>query len=299
MMSDGCPQGGDKIPADAILIDVGCEITSNESALTGEPDDLRKNTQGKDPFLLSSCLVTSSAEGGQGARAMVIGTGLHSQWGKIKANLVSESVNTPLQDKLEHMAAMIGYMGVGASVATFIALVIQIWSIPSQKGDPVPNTVEITRGFVNAFVLAVTIIVVAIPEGLPLAVTIALAYSTKKMYNDKCFIRILAACETMGNATTICSDKTGTLTENRMTVVDGWFGGLDLNDMRTGDYKDLKEVIQEQVSVNRTAYFVAAETTAAAPVPAPAPSTGRSGGGKVAVTAAEDERCRWVTNLLT
>ena len=156
---------------------------------------------------------------------MVIGTGLHSQWGKIKANLVSESSNTPLQDKLEEMAKQIGYMGVGAAVATFVALVIQIWAIPSSKHEPAPSSFAITKGFVDAFVLAVTIIVVAIPEGLPLAVTIALAYSTKKMYNDKCFIRILAACETMGNATTICSDKTGTLTQNRMTVVEGWLGG--------------------------------------------------------------------------
>ena len=64
-------------------------------------------------------------------------------------------------------------------------------------------------GIITAFIMAVTIIVVAIPEGLPLAVTIALAYSTKKMYEDKCFIRILEACETMGNATNLCSDKTG------------------------------------------------------------------------------------------
>ena len=62
---------------------------------------------------------------------------------------------------------------------------------------------------VEAFIIAVTIIVVAIPEGLPLAVTISLAYSTKKMYEDQCFIRVLAACETMGNATNLCSDKTG------------------------------------------------------------------------------------------
>ncbi len=83
-----------------------------------------------------------------------------------------------------------------------------------------------TKGWVvHAVITAVTIIVVAIPEGLPLAVTISLAYSTRKMLKDNNLIRVLAACETMGNATDICSDKTGTLTENRMTVVKGWLGG--------------------------------------------------------------------------
>ena len=67
--------------------------------------------------------------------------------------------------------------------------------------------------------------VVAVPEGLPLAVTISLAYSMKQMMRDANFVRHLAACETMGGATAICSDKTGTLTENRMTVTEGWFGG--------------------------------------------------------------------------
>ena len=270
------------MPADAVLIDPGCEIMSNESALTGEPDDLRKCTNGKDPFLLSSCLVTSSAEGGQGARAMVIGTGMKSQWGKIKANLVSEATETPLQEKLGRMAQLIGYLGVFFSIATFVAWVAMIWAIPSQLGEDPPGAVQITRGFVNAFVLGVTIVVVAIPEGLPLAVTIALAYSTKKMYADKCFIRILAACETMGNATTICSDKTGTLTENRMTVVDGWFGGVSLTDMAaSGQHPELKQLLNEQVSVNRTAYFVQAE--------APAPSLGGSGSIKEVKVAVTDE----------
>jgi Ca2+-transporting ATPase len=112
---------------------------------------------------------------------------------------------------------------------------------------------------VQAFIIAVTIVVVAIPEGLPLAVTIALAYSTKKMYQDNCLIRILAACETMGNATNICSDKTGTLTENRMTVVEGWFGDK-LYDQDTFPQISLDssvmEGIVEHVSVNRTAYLV-------------------------------------------
>lgn len=93
-----------------------------------------------------------------------------------------------------------------AAVATFIALVVRIFT---DHGNS-PSQGELSEGFIDAFILAVTIIVVGIPEGLPLAVTISLAYSTKKMYNDKCSIRQLAACETMGNATTICSDKTGT-----------------------------------------------------------------------------------------
>jgi len=195
--------------------------------------------------------------------------------------LVSEATETPLQEKLGKMAQIIGYLGVFFSVATFVALVAMIWAIPAQRGEDRPGAFQITRGFVNAFVLGVTIVVVAIPEGLPLAVTIALAYSTKKMYKDKCFIRILAACETMGNATTICSDKTGTLTENRMTVVDGWFGGVSLTDMSaSGQHPELKQLLNEQVSVNRTAYFVQAE--------APTPSQSGSGSGKEVKVATDD-----------
>lgn len=109
--------------------------------------------------------------------------------------------------------------------------------------------------------MAVTILVAAIPEGLPLAVTIALAFSTKKMYNEQCFIRVLAACETMGNATVICSDKTGTLTENRMTVVEGWFGNKivkqdELSSSRTLLDSSFISMMAEQICINRTAYLV-------------------------------------------
>ena len=89
------------IPADAIICDESI-LLSNESSLTGEPDDLKKSKE-KDCFLLSSCLVTEASE----SRAVVIGIGIHSQWGKIKAHLVSEAVNTPLQDKLEYMTKMV------------------------------------------------------------------------------------------------------------------------------------------------------------------------------------------------
>ena len=103
-----------------------------------------------------------------------------------------------------------------------------------------------------------TIIVVAIPEGLPLAVTIALAYSTKKMYEDQNLIRVLAACETMGNATNICSDKTGTLTENRMRVVEGWFHGERFTGLEQEDCTVLANhtTILENCCTNRNTILI-------------------------------------------
>jgi len=238
-------QAGDAIPADSIIMSKEF-VKANESSLTGEPDDLKKTAE-KDCFLLSSCLVTEGEE----CRALVIGIGLYSQWGKIKANLVTEAVNTPLQDKLEEMTKQVGYIGMVAAFGTFIALIISIWARDDGK--------HILEGFIDAFIVCITIVVVAIPEGLPLAVTISLAYSTKKMYADQCFIRVLAACETMGNATNICSDKTGTLTENRMTVVEGYFGDVsyDQDEFISKQIPDaVKAVIAEQCSINRTAYLV-------------------------------------------
>mmetsp|Transcript_25668 Transcript_25668/g.55526 ORF Transcript_25668/g.55526 Transcript_25668/m.55526 type:complete len:1103 (+) Transcript_25668:105-3413(+) len=238
-------QAGDSVPADSILF-THETCLSNESSLTGEPDDMKKD-RNKDCFLLSSCTITEGEE----AHAVVVGIGPFSQWGKIKANLVTEAVNTPLQDKLEDMTKLVGYIGMGVAVGTFIALIISIWA--RHNGENVAEYV------ISAFIVCVTIVVVAIPEGLPLAVTISLAYSTKKMYQDQCFIRVLAACETMGNATNICSDKTGTLTENRMTVVEGFFGDVsyDMEEFVSKQLPDtVKRVVAEQCSINRTAYLV-------------------------------------------
>lgn len=237
-------QPGDMVPADSVMMD-NSPISANESSLTGETDELKKS-KAKDCFLLSSSLLTEGEE----CHVVAIGIGPNSQWGKIKAQLVTESVNTPLQDKLEIMTEKIGYVGMGSAVGTFIALVVSIWA--RHHGD------DVKGGFIEAFIVAVTIVVVAIPEGLPVAVTIALAYSTGKMYEDNCLIRVLAACETMGNATNICSDKTGTLTQNRMTVVEGWFANQAFTDVeRTKDcHPTVKTVLAQQIAVNRSAYLV-------------------------------------------
>jgi len=117
-------------------------------------------------------------------------------------------------------------VGMAAAGATFLAMMfIKIVIKPSYLAD-----VSVFNYALEAFIIGVTIVVVAVPEGLPLAVTISLAFSTKKMLADQNLIRHLAACETMGNATNICSDKTGTLTENRMTVVKGMFADTRCDD---------------------------------------------------------------------
>lgn len=207
-----CIEAGDQIPCDGILVrQDGLEV--DESALTGEPMDIEKDLE-KDPFMLSGC--QASAGSGQ---FIAIAVGRESQWGVIKSHLEKEQEQTPLQEKLDDMAAMIGYVGMGAAAMTFIAMMcIKIFVKPEYLKD-----ITVFHHALDAFIICVTIVVVAVPEGLPLAVTIALAFSTKKMLADQNLIRHLAACETMGNATNICSDKTGTLTENRMTVVRGWF----------------------------------------------------------------------------
>lgn len=240
-------QAGDGIPADGIIFDQNI-VKSNESALTGEAEEIKKSRDG-DPFLLSSATINEGEE----VKMMAIGVGPYSQWGKIRAGLIEEPANTPLQDKLEDMAEKIGYVGTGAAVCTFIAMLIRLF---------VGHNDGVVHGLVEAFIISITIIVVAIPEGLPLAVTISLAYSTRKMYKDQNLIRVLAACETMGNATDICSDKTGTLTENRMTVVEGWFGDVRLDKAAFRDNfaqmlsDQFRRMLAENVCVNRLAYLV-------------------------------------------
>ena len=130
----------------------------------------------------------------------------HHRWGKTKAKLATESADTPLQEKLDILAGQIGNLGIASAVATFIAMSVLWYLYPERREDAEETLFEF---LLRAFIICVTIVVVAVPEGLPLAVTLSLAYSTQKMMLDNNLIRVLAACETMGNATNICSDKTG------------------------------------------------------------------------------------------
>lgn len=227
---------GDKVIADGYVVQV-YGLTLDEASLTGEADPMKKGE--KDPWVRSGTQVTEGS-----GKILVLATGEQSEWGRTMAMMLdSEAKETPLQEKLGILATAIGKVGFVVAVICFLVLIIR-WMVEN-KGFPFS---KFATGPLEFFIFAVTIIVVAVPEGLPLAVTISLAYSMSKMMKDNNFVRVLAACETMGGATAICSDKTGTLTENRMTVVKGWFSGASYEDVP--DPEQLPEPIKDAIVLN-------------------------------------------------
>ena len=180
---------------------------------------------------------------------VIIATGEQSQWGKTLANLNQERQETPLQKQLGHMASMIGFAGLGVALLVFIILMIY-WAVDVSEEDEWEW--ENLRDIVDFFIIAVTIVVVAVPEGLPLAVTISLAYSMKQMVKDNNLVRKMAACETMGGATDICSDKTGTLTENKMTLEYGWVAGEEFDTIppNLSVSQDVIHLVHEGIAIN-------------------------------------------------
>ncbi|KAF5739472.1 Autoinhibited Ca2+-ATPase 1 isoform 1 [Tripterygium wilfordii] len=203
---------GDMVPADGLFI-YGFSVLINESSLTGESEPV--NVNAANPFLLSGTKIQDGS-----CKMIVTTVGMRTQWGKLMATLSEGGDDeTPLQVKLNGVATIIGKIGLFFAVVTFAVLVQGLFSLKLEKGSHWMWSVDDAMEILEFFAIAVTIVVVAVPEGLPLAVTLSLAFAMKKMMNDKALVRHLAACETMGSATSICSDKTGTLTTNHMTVV--------------------------------------------------------------------------------
>ncbi|XP_025803537.1 calcium-transporting ATPase 5, plasma membrane-type-like isoform X5 [Panicum hallii] len=206
---------GDQVPADGILIS-GHSLAIDESSMTGESKIVHKDQRA--PFLMSGCKVAD----GYGSM-LVTGVGTNTEWGMLMANLsVDVGEETPLQVRLNGVATLIGIVGLSVAAAVLVVLWIRYFTGHTKNSDGttqfVAGTTGVKQGFMGAIrilTIAVTIVVVAVPEGLPLAVTLTLAYSMRKMMRDKALVRRLSSCETMGSATTICSDKTGTLTTNK------------------------------------------------------------------------------------
>ncbi|XP_075482941.1 calcium-transporting ATPase 2, plasma membrane-type-like [Primulina tabacum] len=203
---------GDQVPADGLFLS-GFSVLIDESSLTGESEPVMVSPD--NPFLLSGTKVQDGS-----CKMLVTTVGMRTQWGKLMATL-SEGGDeeTPLQVKLNGVATIIGKIGLCFAVVTFAVLVQKMVGSKWHEGTMFRWSGDDALELLEYFAIAVTIVVVAVPEGLPLAVTLSLAFAMKKMMDDKALVRNLAACETMGSATTICSDKTGTLTTNHMTVV--------------------------------------------------------------------------------
>ncbi|CAN1324598.1 Calcium-transporting ATPase 2, plasma membrane-type [Linum perenne] len=203
---------GDQVPADGLFVS-GFSVLIDESSLTGESEPVMVTAD--HPFLLSGTKVQDGS-----CKMMITTVGMRTQWGKLMATLSEGGDDeTPLQVKLNGVATIIGKIGLFFAVITFAVLVQGLLRQKLKDGSHMDWNADEALEMLEYFAIAVTIVVVAVPEGLPLAVTLSLAFAMKKMMNDKALVRHLAACETMGSATTICSDKTGTLTTNHMTVV--------------------------------------------------------------------------------
>ncbi|KAG2648889.1 hypothetical protein PVAP13_1NG071300 [Panicum virgatum] len=215
---------GDQVPADGVVIS-SHSLAIDESSMTGESKIVMKDQ--KTPFLMAGCKVAD----GYGTM-LVTAVGLNTEWGLLMAS-ISEDNNeeTPLQVRLNGVATFIGIVGLSVAAMVLVVLFARYFSGHTTNSD---GSVQFVKGrtsvksaifgSIKILTVAVTIVVVAVPEGLPLAVTLTLAYSMRKMMADKALVRRLSACETMGSATTICSDKTGTLTLNQMTVVQSIVG---------------------------------------------------------------------------
>ena len=264
-------KAGMSIPVDAVLVQ-GTGVTTDESAMTGESIELKKEVLDQCEVRLEEKLEEEKFHGGQDARTnhdlpspillsgtqietgegwfMAIVVGKNSCVGKIYAKLSQEIEATPLQMKLTRIATDIGYIGMFAAGITLFVLFARFFIEEGIDGYDWENDIGDYIGeWFDYLIIAVTIVVVAVPEGLPLAVMIALAYSVRKMLKDMNFVKRLASCEIMGGANNICSDKTGTLTKNQMTVKEIWQGEVRSLDPEMEKY-NMNEIISNEKTAN-------------------------------------------------
>ncbi len=233
-------ESGDEIPADGLLLR-SQTLRIDESNFTGEmdtsksEDPLRQSSDATYPsnFLLRG---TTVIEGNGIYKVQTVG--MDTEEGKgVKKTQEGSNVKTPLNLQLEKLGALISKISFFLAALIVVGRMIYYFSVVSN-----PDIFHILDYSLKSLMIAVTLIVVSVPEGLPMSVTISLALSMRKMLKENNLVRKLHACETMGAATVICTDKTGTLTQNRMTVVDTKFYG----DVAESD-------ITESIAVNSTA----------------------------------------------
>ncbi|KAG0236440.1 hypothetical protein BGW41_000412 [Actinomortierella wolfii] len=245
---------GDILTCDGIIL-YSHNITCDESSATGESDAVKKDST-ENVYVLSGSKVLDGS-----GRMLVVAVGVHSFNGKtMMAMRENAPEETPLQQKLDLLAEAIAKLGMSAAILMLVVLIVKYFVQNALSDDPLPPGSTIFSDMVRIVIQAITIVVVAVPEGLPMAVTLALAYATTQMLKDNNLVRVLSACETMGNATTVCTDKTGTLTQNKMTVVEGWLSSITFQspeEAKTWKQEvkpEVLDLIVEGICLNSTAF---------------------------------------------
>ena len=244
---------GDVVPADGIFIS-GYNLLIDESSLTGESEPVYVDRE--KPFLLAGTKVQDGS-----GMMLVTAVGMRTEWGHLMESLNEEGDDeTPLQVKLNGVATIIGKIGLVFAVLTFLVLAIRFVMEKAVHHQLTHWSSGDVLRLVNYFATSVTIIVVAVPEGLPLAVTLSLAFAMKKLMNDKALVRHLSACETMGSATSICTDKTGTLTTNHMIVDKIWLPGknkeINRNNVKSETSESVLNILLQAIFLNTGAEVV-------------------------------------------
>ncbi|KAJ1509181.1 hypothetical protein HMI54_014971 [Coelomomyces lativittatus] len=260
-------QPGDILSNDGVIVE-SQGLQCDESSATGESDAIKKNFD-KDPFLISGSKILEGT-----GKCLVTSVGVNSYYGKTMMSLRTEVQSTPLQEKLNDLAESVAKIGLMGAIFMFLSLVIRYCIQQSLTGgkfrDSPVDGFQIFLDFLRMLITSIALVVVAVPEGLPLAVTLALSFATQKMAKENNFVRILASCEVMANATTVCSDKTGTLTQNKMTVVNAKFGlHHDVSLKKEPSFQHLRSslndstlfhILNEGISVNSSAFEEVSES---------------------------------------
>lgn len=233
-------EAGDAIPADGWVL-LSDDMQVDDSVFTGESEPVKKE---KDDSLSKGTFLTA------GKGTMIAGAvGDETKMGEIAASLgFDHSIPTPLEQKLEHLAQLISKFGYVMAVGISVALFIRGLFVGEVTGFDLVTLEHV----LNYFMLAVVVIVVAVPEGLPMSVALSLSLAMRKMTKVNSLVRKMIACETIGSATTICTDKTGTLTKNLMEVVEA---SVEKPESIVGLPKTAAEWIALNAAVNSTAYL--------------------------------------------
>ena len=238
---------GNEVPADGILLEAQ-SLQINESTLTGEPVISKTTTEAdfdsEATYPSNRVLRSTTVVDGNGVMCVEL-VGDATEYGKVnKGALLDNNLETPLQLQLKRLAGVISKLGYAVAALTFVMLTVKLFL----GGEA--STMGILSALLHNFMIAVTLIVVSVPEGLPMSVTLSLALSMNRMLKSNNLVRKMHACETMGAATVICTDKTGTLTQNRMQVYETRF--LSLAEQKLSGDK-VSSIIKEAIAVNSTA----------------------------------------------